>query len=102
VLSLWYVTSQSEHGETRPHIIPLAVGPDGGRIPAWERTVDQFFAAAPANRVTNTPNTALAAVCDSVLQRELSHRQIISERRGYEARLNGWIEVVGESEARPA
>ena len=29
-----------------------------------------------------------------MLNRELTHRQIISEERGYETRMIGWIEVV--------
>ena len=99
VVSLWYVTSQGERGETRTHIIPLAVGLDGQRIPVWERTVDQLFRAAPATRDASPPSDLLTTVCDTMLHRELSHRQIISERRGYEARLIGWVEVTGQNYA---
>ena len=101
VLSLWYVTSRGERGETCPHIIPLAVGLDGQRIPVWERNAEQFYRAAPATHYTNSPNIAAAAVCDTMLHRELTHRQIISERRGYEARLIGWVEVVGDNSKPP-
>ncbi len=37
----------------------------------------------------------LLQATDSVLRRELLHRQFISDRRGYEAKLIGWCEVVG-------
>jgi hypothetical protein len=97
VLSMWYVTSQGERGETRTQIIPLAVGPDGQRIPLWERTADQLYRAPPSSRDKQPPSALLTAVCDSMLHRELSHRQIISDRRGYEARLVGWIEVIGQN-----
>ena len=97
VVSLWHVTSQGERGETRSHILAVAIGSDGQRVPMWERSVDQLFRAAPATRSTQPPVELLTVACDTMLHRELGHRQIISEQRGYEARLIGWIEVVGGS-----
>ena len=96
-VSVWQVTSQGERGETRSHIVPLAIGSDGQRLPMWERSVDQLFRAAPSQRSTNPPVEILVSVCDSMLHRELGHRQIISERRGYEAHMIGWVEVVGQT-----
>jgi superfamily II DNA or RNA helicase len=96
-VALWQVTSQGERGEIRSHIISLAIGSDGQRVPMWERQVDQLFRAAPATQNTNPPIETLIAACDSLLHRELGHRQIISERRGYEARMIGWVEVVGQN-----
>lgn len=98
-VSIWQVTSQGERGETRSHIIPLAIGVDGQRLPMWERSVDQLFHASPSQRSTNPPVEMLISACDSMLHRELGHRQIISERRGYEARMIGWVEVVGQTGA---
>jgi superfamily II DNA or RNA helicase len=98
-VSVWQVTSQGERGETRSHIVPLAIGSDGQRVPMWERSVDQLFRAAPSQRSTNPPVEILVSACDSMLHRELGHRQIISERRGYEARMIGWMEVVGQTGA---
>jgi hypothetical protein len=63
----------------------------------WERSVDQLFRAAPSQGSTNPPVEILVSACDSMLHRELGHRQIISERRGYEARMIGWVEVVGQT-----
>jgi SNF2 family DNA or RNA helicase len=97
VLSLWHVTSQGERGETRTHIIPLAVGVDGQRIPVWEKTANQLFRAIPATRKSELPIELLVSTIDTMLHRELGHRQIISERRGYDARLIGWVEVVGQN-----
>ncbi|MCZ2340445.1 MAG: DEAD/DEAH box helicase family protein [Bacteroidales bacterium] len=99
VLSVWQVTSQGERGESRTHILPLAVGVDGQRIPVWERTADQIFRAAPAAKRGESPSALLIAAVDAMLQRELRHRQIISEQRGYEARLVGWVEAVGQNGA---
>ena len=98
-VSVWQVTSQGERGETRSHIVPLAIGSDGQRVPMWERSVDQLFHASPSQRSTTPPVEILVSACDSMLHRELGHRQIISERRGYEARMIGWVEVVGQTGA---
>ena len=98
-VSVWQVTSQGERGETRSHIVPLAIGSDGQRVPMWERSIDQLFRASPSQRSTNPPVEILISVCDSMLHRELGHRQIISEQRGYEARMIGWVEVVGQTGA---
>jgi hypothetical protein len=95
VVSLWQVTSQGERGEIRTHVVAVAVGHDGQRVPAWERTVDQLFHAPAASRSTQPPVELLTETCESMLHRELGHRQIISEQRGYETRMIGWIEVVG-------
>ena len=96
-VSVWQVTSQGERGETRSHIVPLAVGSDGQRVPMWERSADKLFHAAPSQQSTNPPVEILLSACDSMLHRELGHRQIISERRDYEARMIGWVEVVGQT-----
>ncbi len=96
VVSLWHVSSQGERGETRTNLLAIAIASDGQRLPAWERSVDQLFSAAPATRSTQPPVELLTEACDTMLHRELGHRQIISERRGYETRLIGWIEVVGQ------
>lgn len=98
-ISVWQVTSQGERGETRTYIVPLAIASDGQRVPMWERSVDQLFSALPSQRSTNPPVEILISACDSMLHRELGHRQIISERRGYEARIIGWVEVVGQAAA---
>lgn len=98
-VSIWQVTSQGERGETRSHIVPLAIGSDGQRVPMWERSVDQLFRASPSQRSTNPPVEILISACDSMLHRELEHRQIVSEQRGYEARMIGWVEVVGQTGA---
>jgi len=96
VISIWQVTSQRERGESRIHVLPIAIGTGGERVPAWERSVDQMFQATPTEVVTQPPVELLIASCDAMLHRELSHRKIISEQRGYETRLIGWIEVVGQ------
>ncbi len=94
VLSLWHVRTQGERGEVRSTILPLAVDSSGQRVPPWERQIDAMFrrpaASDPARRLPGL----LADVLEPMVQRELLHRGVIGERRGYDAKLIGWLEVV--------
>ena len=94
VLSLWHVTTQGERGELRTTILPLAVDFQGQRIPSWERQIDGTFQRPPATGGERPGPHLLAQVLEPMLQRELLHRGVIGERRGYDARLIGWVEVV--------
>ncbi len=93
VLSIWYVSAQGARGETRTAIIPLAVSPDGSRIPSWEKQPDRLFQLPPAPDVEEPDATILEETLEPMLHRELTHRGIVGEDRGYEARLIGWVEV---------
>lgn len=93
VLSIWQITTRGERGEARTTILPLAVSPEGHRIPIWERSVDQFFVQPVAS--TNNPLMGVSSQSlETILHRELLHRQIITEERGYETRLLAWIEAI--------
>lgn len=94
ILSLWHVMTQGERGETRTSVLPLAVDREGQRIPTWERQVDQMFQLPAAETAIEGPDRLLKQEIEPMLQRELMHRGIVGENRGYEARLIGWVEVV--------
>lgn len=94
ILSLWHVTTQGERGETRTSVLPLAVDIEGQRIPTWERQVDQMFQLPAVQTAIEGPDRLLKQEIEPMLQRELMHRGIVGENRGYEARLIGWVEVV--------
>lgn len=94
VLSLWYITTQGERGEIRTTILPLAVDFQGQRIPSWERQIDSLFHRPPATGDNRPGSKLLAEVLEPMIQRELLHRGVIGERRGYDAKLIGWVEVV--------
>ena len=93
VLSIWYVTTQSERGGTRTTVLPLAVDNQGQRTPAWERKADQLFHLPPASHATPPKTELLTEVLEPMILRELQHRGFISENAGYNARLIGWVEV---------
>lgn len=94
VLSIWHVTIQGERGETRNHILTLAVDVEGQRIPSWERHVDRLFQLEPAKANSEPQFDLLTELLEPMIQRELIHRGFLAENRGYNAKLVSWVEVV--------
>jgi hypothetical protein len=94
ILSFWHVTTQGERGETRTSVLPLAVDVEGQRVPSWERQIDQLFQQPVTQKALDGPDRLLKQEIEPMLQRELMHRGIVTESRGYDARLIGWVEVV--------
>jgi len=94
VFSLWYVTTQGERGETKTLVLPLAIDGSGQRIPAWEHQVDRIFQLAPAPKGTPTYEPIFADMLEPMILRELMHRGLLHQQRGYDARLIGWVEVI--------
>lgn len=93
-LSIWHVTTQGERGETRNHLLTLAVDSDGQRVPSWEKQTDRLFQLEPASINSAPQIDLLAETLEPMIQRELIHRGILGENRGYDARLVSWVEVV--------
>jgi len=94
VLSIWRVTTQGERSETRNHILTLAVDTEGQRIPSWEKQTDRLFQLEPVPTTAEPQIALLTETLEPMIQRELIHRGSLSEKRGYDARLVGWVEVV--------
>ncbi len=94
VMSIWHVTTQGDRGETRNQMLTLAIDGDGQRIPAWEKQVDRLFQLEPATSDKPPQVDLLTEALEPMIQRELVHRGFLSENRGYDARLVGWVEVV--------
>ena len=93
VLSLWHVTTHGDRGETKNLIVPLALDTDGQRVPAWEKQVDRLFSFSPASKSEIAPGISVDSF-EPMIQRELGHRGVLGEHRGYDSRLIGWVEVV--------
>ncbi len=87
--------SFNSRGETRTSVISIGIAIDCSRIPAWERTLDQLYQLEPADSSTETPSELLFEILEAKLQRELVHRKIVRSHGGYDARLIGWLELVG-------
>lgn len=95
IVATWEVATQGSRGETHNCIITIAVGADCKRIPSWERTIDQLYQLEPAQGKPEIPDELLLGILESKLQNELIHRKLISSNGGFNARLIGWLEVVG-------
>jgi hypothetical protein len=94
IVSIWHVTTQGERGETKTVILPLAVDFHGHRVPSWERQIDRLYQLPPAAAESKPRQELLAQVLEPMIQRELNHRGVVGQHRGYDARLIGWVEVV--------
>ncbi len=95
IVATWEVATQGSRGESRTSVITIAIGTDCRRVPSWERTLDQLYQYEPVERSVETPNERLFDILETKLQRELVHRKIVSARGGYDAKLIGWLELVG-------
>lgn len=94
VLSVWHVSTEGERGETRHHLLPLAIDSEGQRIPSWEKQSDRLFRLEPSPSDREPQIKLLKETLEPMIQRELVHRGVLAENRGYDARLIGWVEVV--------
>ena len=93
VLSVWHVNTQGERGEIKQAILPLAVDDEGQRYPAWERQIDQLFQLPPTSDRRPLPDGFLKEFVEPMMQRELLHRGIVSQDKGYHAKLIAWVEM---------
>jgi hypothetical protein len=74
--------------------LTLAIDQAGQRIPSWEKQVDRFYQLPSATSSRVAQSDLLTKTLEPMIQRELVHRHLLAENRGYEARLIGWVEVV--------
>lgn len=93
-LSIWHVTTQGDRGETRIVILPLSIDNDGQRVPAWERHIDRLFQSPPSANCSAARHHLLIDTLEPMMHRELLHRCIISEHRGYDFTVIRWVRVV--------
>ncbi|MCP5086202.1 MAG: DEAD/DEAH box helicase family protein [Rhodobacteraceae bacterium] len=94
-LSLWLVRAHTKEAESVTHVIPLAVDRDGQRIPSLEKRRAELLHRPAGKPVFSVEERGhiLSDVLESMLQRELQHRGIVSQTGGYSADLIGWVEV---------
>ena len=95
ILSLWMVEISAGNGERRTVVQPIAVRPDGTRVPAIERQVDRYF-QAPFRRPAYSGEQRIESfgrVVEPTLQRELKHKGAVDGNGSYSAELIGYIEA---------
>jgi superfamily II DNA or RNA helicase len=94
-LSLWMVEVSAGNGERRTVVQPIAVKPDGTRVPAVERQFDRYF-QAPFRKPASSAEQRLESfkrVVEPTLQRELKHKGAVDGGGSYSAELIGYIEA---------
>ncbi|QWL78527.1 DEAD/DEAH box helicase family protein [Aeromonas hydrophila] len=96
VLSLWMVEASAGNGERRIVVQPIAVKPDGSRVPAVERRAEQYL-QAPVTLSCFVPEQRqelFAHVVEPTLQRELKHKGSANGGESYSAELVGYVEII--------
>lgn len=96
VLTWWFVETRGPSGEHRACVLPLGVGEDGKRNARLERLGAAAFARAGHSDeapILGTGKRLLHQKVESMLERELQHREIVPKGGSYAAKLIGWIEV---------
>lgn len=96
LLSLWMVETSAGNGERRIVVQPIAVRPDGARVPAIERLCEKYFqaqSAVPTLRLEQRLDLFRLAV-EPTLQRELKHKGSANGNGSYSAELIGYVEII--------
>ncbi len=98
LLSLWLVETSADKGTRRMFVQPIAVKPDGTRVPAVERQCDAWLHATaalaalqPDERIDLFRHTV-----EPTLQRELRHKGTANGDGSYSAELIGYVEIRGQ------
>jgi len=98
VLTWWLIETRGASGEHRTCVLPLGVGYDGKRSPRLERVGPALFLRPDHGGGALTPESRRALLHDkieSMLERELQHREIVPAGGSYAAKMIGWVEVNG-------
>src|SRR5206468_9853416 len=76
ILSLWLVEASAANRDRRVTIQPIAVKPDGTRLPAIEKQSDRFFSMVTSEPVLSPGQRVdlFSRYVEPMLQRELNHR----------------------------
>jgi len=95
MLSCWLVETRTAGGDRQLAVQVLAVKPDGTRIPAIEKQLDQYFTELPTEPGLSGDERAkiFSSVVEPSLQRELRHRGAANGEGSYSAELIGYIEI---------
>ena len=96
LISLWLVETTNSTGEKCTLIQPIAVRPDGTRLPALERQVGVLMKRQPATPFLETGDRIklFYKAVEPSLQRELRHKGTANDVGSYSADLVGYLEVV--------
>ena len=95
LLSFWLVEASAGTGEKRVSVQPIAVKPDGTRVPSVERQAGQFLHAAETSPILSPDErlSLFASAVEPTLQRELKHKGAANGDGSFSAELIGYVEI---------
>ncbi len=94
-LTIWLVHSFGVKQDSGAHVVPIAVGNEGKRVPSIEKQYLECF-KEPAGRLQfelSERTELLHEHIEPTLQRELGYRGIASPEKGYSSELLAWLEI---------
>ena len=96
ILTIWRVVVSSQGGQRKTVLQPIAVRPDGARLPSVERRIESVMHGEPANPTWSTDERrqVFERTVEAALQRELRQRALTGEHGGYSAELIVCAELV--------
>lgn len=95
ILSIWYVETRSTDGEKRNILQPIAISPDGTRLPVLERRVTQLINGRPSQPFLTQElrSEVFRQSLEPALQRELRHKWSKGDTHSYSAEMIGYLEI---------
>lgn len=103
VLTIWFAETHGANGYYRQAVIPLAIDPQGNRIPDSEMLLNRLDTLAPPEPTSGGTTTLLPAsrtttvseILPPMLRRELEHQGNLPEGSSLALKLLAWAEISG-------
>jgi ERCC4-related helicase len=92
-LCVWRVETEGERRRRKTRLVTIAVAANGERIPSWERKPEEIFHAEPLVSIGENRAKFFRDAVESIFQRELNQRGIVTSGTSYQSELVGWVEV---------
>lgn len=99
LLTLWLVEASVGKGDRRVLVQPIAVKPDGTRVPTIERQCERYLQAPPCAPTFAAEERLdlFTRIVEPTLQRELKHKGTANGDGSFSTELIGYVEIVPQS-----
>jgi superfamily II DNA or RNA helicase len=94
VLTWWYVQAHGSQNEVRSYLLPMAIDHGGTRVSSLEEDAASAFRMSPAQPGLDLDRrlSLLQTHLEPMLNRELIHRGLATDKGGLSTTLVGWVE----------
>lgn len=95
LITWWRVEVHGLQGVTRVVLPVVACSADGNRQVRWEKSASEWLRRPPCRGSLDlsTRTKLLREAIEPMLHRELQHRGLLGEQKGFSTRLTGWLEL---------